>query len=284
MSTSTAHRTTTAAGLQFGDLLKGWRGHRRMSQLQLALASGISQRHISFLETGRARPSRQTVLDLSESLDVPLRERNALLLGAGFSALYSEAPLAEAELGLFREALDQLLAHHEPYPAILVDGRWNLLNANTAALRFFSRFADLSALLAPGDPEEPGESFPMVRLCMSEQGLKPYIENWQEVVYTFLQRARAALLANPMDQAVEQLVEYLQTHPDAPPSWLSPSWTEAPPPAIVMRLQKDDERYALFTVLSHFGAPQQIAAEELSVELFFPADEQTRQALIRLQE
>ncbi len=268
-----------AEALSFGALLKQWRGHRRMSQLQLAVTSGISQRHISFLETGRAQPSRRTILDLAETLDVPLRERNALLLRAGFSALYSEQPLAQAELGLFREALEQMLNHHEPYPALVLDGRWNLVSSNAAALRFFSQFVDMSVLAQAFNSEDPEQTFPLVRLCMSDLGLKPYIENWQEVVYTFLQRARSALLANPMDRDIETLIRFLQNHPDAPESWLNPSWNTAPPPAITMQLRKDGQRYALFTVLAHFGAPQQIAAQELSVELFFPADEATRAAL-----
>ncbi len=267
------------ATLSFGALLKEWRGHRRMSQLQLAVASGISQRHISFLETGRAQPSRRTILDLSDTLDVPLRERNALLLRAGFSALYSEQPLAQADLGLFREALDQMLLHHEPYPALIVDGRWNLISSNAAALSFFSQFVDLSNLAQSADTADPNQAFPLARLCMSDDGLKPYFENWEEVAYTFLQRARGALLANPMDREIEALIQFLQSHPDAPKSWLNPSWNTAPPPAITMRLRKDGQRFALFTVLAHFGAPQQIAAQELSVELFFPADEATRAAL-----
>ncbi|MGI9326877.1 MAG: helix-turn-helix domain-containing protein [Pseudomonadales bacterium] len=268
-----------AETLSFGALLKQWRGHRRMSQLQLAVASGISQRHISFLETGRAQPSRRTILDLADTLDVPLRERNALLLRAGFSALYNEQPLAQAELGLFREALDQMLLQHEPYPALILDGRWNLVSSNTGALSFFSKFIDMSVLARAFNSEDPDQAFPLVQLCMNDNGLKPYLENWQEVTYTFLQRARSALLANPMDRDIETLIRFLQNHPDAPESWLNPSWNTAPPPAITMQLRKDGRQYALFTVLAHFGAPQQVTSQELSVELFFPADEATRAAL-----
>lgn len=264
----------------FGRLLKQWRRHRRCSQLTLALETGISQRHISFLETGRAQPSRRTVLDLAESLELPLRERNVLLQRAGFAAMYSDEPLASADMGLFRTALDQLLAKHEPYPAMIVDGRWNLIGSNTGALKLFSQFVDLTEVLAPADGA--ASSFPMVRLCMAEDGMRPFIENWDEVMYTFLQRARHALLANPMDQQVQALIDFLQSHPDAPERWRTPSWNDAPVPALGLRLRRGEQRYALFSMMAHFGAPQQVAAQELSVELFFPADQHTEQALQEL--
>lgn len=264
----------------FGDLLRQWRNQRRLSQLSLALNSGISQRHISFLETGRARPSRQAVLDLAETLSIPLRERNTLLLRAGFSSAYSDAPLPSADLGLFREALDQILSKHEPYPALIVDGHWNLMGSNSGAVRLFSEFIDLSVVLGLASDDAP--SFPMVRLCMEDDGLKPFIDNWSEVTYTFLQRARSALLVNPMDQRAQELVDYLEQHPDAPESWHAPLWNEQPPPALGMRLRKGETVYSLFSMMAHFGAPQQIVAEELSVELFFPADQATELALARL--
>jgi transcriptional regulator with XRE-family HTH domain len=264
--------------LSFGTLMKEWRSHRRLSQLQLAVNSGISQRHISFVETGKAQPSRQTVLELADTLDVPLRERNALLQRAGYSAAYPDAPLAEADLGLFQEALDQMLAQHEPYPAMLLDGRWRLVGSNGAALRFFSQFIDPALLLATA-PDTADAPFPVVDLCLREDGLKPHFENWQEVVFSFLLRARAALLANPRDQEMAELIERLQNHPEAPESWQAPNWSSAPPPAITMRLRKGQARYALFTMLAHFGSPQQTVAQDLSVELFFPADEATRDHL-----
>ncbi|MEM1231131.1 MAG: helix-turn-helix transcriptional regulator [Pseudomonadota bacterium] len=269
---------TTRQTLSFAALLREWRTYRRFSQLQLAVESGISQRHISFLETGKAQPSRKTVLELSQTLNVPLRERNALLQQAGFSATYADVPLEQAQLGLFREALEQMLTQHEPYPALMLDGRWRLVGANPAALSFFSRFLDPAQLL-PAGGDSAAAPFSIVELCLAEDGLKPYFENWQEVAYSFLQRARAALLANPKDAGMAALIERLCSHPEAPARWQVPAWTSPPPPALTLRLHKDGERFALFTMLAHFGTPQHTVAEDLSVELLFPADEATRSVL-----
>ncbi|MEZ5559638.1 MAG: helix-turn-helix transcriptional regulator [Pseudomonadales bacterium] len=262
----------------FGGMLREWRQHRRLSQLALALASGISQRHISFLETGRANPSRGMVLALADALDVPLRERNALLTSGGFAPGYAEADLNDDQMGLFREALQLALEHHEPYPAIVLDGRWNMVMANQGALRFFSQFTDpIAGVAAIGAPE----TFQMVRLCLHEAGLKPYIVNWHELVFSFLQRARRALLVNPRDSQMAELIEEILGHPEASPEWRRPD-LGAPPPAITMRLRKDGRTWSLFTMLAHFGAPQDITIEELSVETFYPADAATREHLLAL--
>jgi transcriptional regulator with XRE-family HTH domain len=268
---------TTASGvLDFGAILKDWRQHRRVSQLALASHSGISQRHISFLETGRSRPSRPMVLALSDSLDIPLRERNALLQSAGYAAVYSERPLADEDTVVFEAALKATLDHHEPYPAMVLDGRWNMVMANSGALRFFGLFFDLfAALEAIGSPGE----FQVVRLCLSDQGLKPYISNWEELAWSFLARARRALLVNPRDPHLPVLIDEIIRHPDAPMSWRQPDWSAAPPPAVTMTMAKNGVEYSLFTMLAHFGGAQSVTLEELSVETFYPANETTRQRL-----
>jgi len=239
----------TAISADFGSLLKDWRNHRRVSQLHLATESGISQRHISFLESGRSNPSRAMVLALASSLDIPLRERNTLLQTAGYSAIYSEEGLNEQSIAVFREALQATLDHQEPYPAMVLDGRWNLVMANQGALRFFGLFIDVPAVLA----ELGAEQFQMARLTMSEHGLKPFISNWEELAYTFLQRARRALLVNPRDPGLPVLIEEIVSHPEAPEAWREPDWSSPPAPAINMVLEKDGERFELFTMLAHFG-------------------------------
>jgi len=265
--------------IDFGTVLRDWRQHRRMSQLALSTHSGISQRHISFLETGRSHPSRSMVLALSDSLDIPLRERNTLLQSAGFAAAYAEQPLDDAQVRVFRDALQATLDHHEPYPAIVLDGRWNLVMANTAALRFFSLFVDpFAALERMGSPGE----FQMVRLCLSDLGLKPYISNWQDLAYSFLQRARRALVVNPKDALLPQLIEEIMAHPDAPPNWRQPDWSTPPAPALCMILEHEGGRYAFFTMLAHFGTPQNVTIEELSVETFYPSDQTTKDLLRQL--
>jgi transcriptional regulator with XRE-family HTH domain len=267
--------TALVSAPEFGNLLKDWRNHRRMSQLSLSALSGISQRHISFLETGRSKPSRGMVLALAESLDVPLRERNTLLQAAGFSALYSQESLTDAANEVFREALQATLDKQEPYPALVLDGRWNLIMANNGALNLFSRFLDITEALA----ELGAEDFQMVRLCLHDAGFRPYIVNWEELTYSFLQRLRRALLLNPRDARLPPLIEEIVAHPDAPRVWREPEWGRQPAPAINLTLEKDGERYTLFTMLAHFGSPQQVTLEELSVELFYPADAETRERL-----
>jgi len=267
--------TAAAISTSFGGLLKDWRNHRRISQLHLSTQSGISQRHISFLETGRSNPSRAMVLALADSLDIPLRERNTLLQCAGYSAIYSEGSLADDAHQIFRDALQATLDHQEPYPAMVLDGQWNLVMANQGALQFFGQFVDIGEALAAIDAPD----FQIIRLCLAQQGLKPFISNWQELTYAFLQRLRRALLVNPRNNRLPLLIEEIITHPQAPGSWREPDWSTPPAPAINMRMEKDGEQYALFTMLAHFGAAQQVTLEELSVELFYPADARTRENL-----
>jgi len=276
--TATA-RTLHGAPLDFGGLLREWRQYRRISQLDLSSISGISQRHISFLETGRARPSRPMVIALADALTIPLRERNALLECGGFRAAYREGSLDDSAMALFREALQLAIDHHEPYPAIVLDGRWNLVLLNQGAMRFFSHFVDpFAALAAIGNPE----AFQVVRLCLRDEGFKPFIRNWAELVYSFLQRARQVLLHNPGDRMVKDLIDEILAHPDTPVRWHAPDWTTPPSPAINMVLDDGRETWSLFTMLAHFGAPQNVMIEELQLELFYPADAATRERLLAL--
>lgn len=272
MSTS----TLTATRPDFGYLLRDWRQHRRLSQLALSSRSGISQRHISFLETGRSRPSRPTVVALSDALDIPLRERNALLRRSGFAPMYGEGTLDSQSMAAFREALELALAHHEPYPAMVLDGRWNMILANQGALRFFSQFIDIpAALQAIGAPAE----FQVVRLCLDQRALRPSIVNWEELAFSFLQRARRALLINPNDPLLPVLIDEILEAPGAPRAWHAPDWSTPPAPAVPMVLQRGTATYSLFTMLAHFGAPQDVTIEELSVETFYPTDTATREHL-----
>ena len=259
----------------FPTLLKQWRAHRHISQLDLANMAGVSQRHVSFLETGRANPSKPMVLALAHSLDIPLREQNSLLQSAGFSAMFSEGDLDDQSHRVFREALDATLKHQEPYPAMVLDGSWNLVMTNEAALRFFGLFTDpFAALEAIGSPTE----FQIVRLCLAEEGYQPYICNWEELTASFLSRARRALIANPKHPTLPVLIEEILSHPRAPKDWRV-VWSGQPAPAIPMIVRKDDQEFRLFTMLAHFGGAGDVTLEELSVEMFYPADDSTRQAL-----
>ena len=264
----------------FSTLLKQWRQHRRLSQLDLASRTGVSQRHLSFLETGRAKPSRPMVLALASGLDIPLRERNSLLQSAGFAAAFAERPLDTEGQRVFRQAIEQTLNHQEPYPAIVLDGNWNLAMANNAALTFFNLFVDPFAALAKlGAPQQ----FQMIHLCLAEEGLKPYIVNWHELIASFLSRARRAQLANPKHPHLADIIETILAHPDAPEDWRT-VWSAHSDPALLMTLRKGDQEYRLFTMMAHFGAAMDVTLEELSVELFYPADDATRLHLEALAE
>ena len=271
--TTPVRRGSTAPAVRFGALLRAWRGHRRLSQLELSLAAGLSQRHLSFLETGRSAPSRTSLLALCEALDVPLRERNAMLEAAGFSAAFPEQRLEDADLARFRRALQAALDFQEPFPALVLDGRWNLVMANQGALRFFSRFVDLAGLLErpPAAPD-----FGMIRLCLDPEGLRPFVANWEDLAQALLQRVRRALAAAPREEGLAGLLEDMLATPGIPDSWRRPDFAKPPAPALELVLQEGERRHRFFTMLAHFGAPQSVTLEELSVESFFPADEATR--------
>jgi transcriptional regulator with XRE-family HTH domain len=169
------------AGGHVGPLLRHWRAARRVSQLDLALDADVSSRHLSFVETGRAQPSREMVLRLAEALEVPLRERNALLLAAGYAPLYRETDLGAPEMVEARLAVEFILAKQEPYPAIVVDRHWNLLLANPSTHRFL-------ALFLPGPPAGPVN---VMRLMFDPRGVRPFVENWEEVARHLVERLHA---------------------------------------------------------------------------------------------
>lgn len=259
----------------FSTLLKQWRTHRHVSQLDLATMAGVSQRHVSFLETGRANPSKPMVLALANSLNIPLREQNSMLQSAGFNAMFSEGDLDAHSHRVFKEALHATLQHQEPYPAMVLDGQWNMVMANEAALRFFNVFANpFEALAAIGSPTE----FQIVRLCLAEAGYLNYIKNWEELMASLLSRARRALIANPKHPTLPVLIDEILSHPDAPADW-QVVWSGQAAPAVHMIMEKDGQRYSLFTMLAHFGGPADVTLEELSVEMFYPADDATKEAL-----
>lgn len=241
---------------------------RRLSQLDLATAAGISARHLSFVETGRARPSREMVLHLAEHLDVPLRERNPLLLAAGYAPTFNASDLDAPEMQPVREAIDRLLLAHEPYPAILVDRHWNLVAANTTAFVLTDGVAP--ELLAP--------PVNVLRVTLHPDGLAPRIANlpqWVDHLLGGLQR-QIALTADDDLRALEaELKGYLDAQG-------VPSRIEVDTPravAIPMRLRTDDGELAFITMLATFGTATDITLAELAIETFLPADAYTADVL-----
>ncbi len=254
-----------------GELLRGWREHRRLSQLQLAIQADISTRHLSFVETGRAKPSREMVLHLAEELDVPLRERNRLLLAAGYAPVYRERGLDEEPMSAVREAVRQVLGGHDPYPAIVVDRRWNLVDANAAAAGLFTTVLPPELLAPPAN---------VLRASLHPEGLAPHIVNLGEWRAHLLGRLRRqATLTGDEDLTV--LYQELRDYPCEQPEPL----VEVPGPGdvtVVMRLRHPEGVLSFFTTVATFGTPLDVTVAELIIEAFFPADAVTGELLRRV--
>jgi transcriptional regulator with XRE-family HTH domain len=249
--------------------LRDWRQRRRLSQLDLALDAEVSPRHLSFVETGRSRPSRELLLHLAEQLEVPLRERNALLLAAGYAPGYPETPLDAAAMAPVRAALDQLLAGHEPYPAVIVDRSWNLVSANATAL----------AILAEGvAPELLQPPVNALRVTLHPKGLAPRITNFAEYGAHLLTRLHRQAIFSA-DAALAELYQELRAYPgvgEAAPSTEPAALLFVP---LQLRTTKGDE-LQLFSTIATFGTALDVTLAELAIESFFPADEKTA-ALLR---
>jgi transcriptional regulator with XRE-family HTH domain len=250
-----------------GLLLRDWRKRRHLSQLDLALEAGVSNRHLSFVETGRARPSAELVMHLAEQLDVPLRERNGLLLAAGYAPAYGQRDLAEPEMGPVREALQRVLAGHEPYPALVVDRHWGMVDANRAV-------ALLTAGVAAHLLEPPVN---VLRLALHPEGLAPRVVNLAEWRAHLLDRLGRQAVASG-DPALGVLYEELAAYPcggeRSPPPDLTASEVAVPLRLRVGDVEGDGE-LAFISTITTFGTAVDITVSELSIEAFFPADEAT---------
>ena len=252
-----------------GALLRRWRVHRRLSQLDLALDADISTRHLSCVETGRAQPSREMVLRLAETLQVPLRERNALLLAAGYAPVYGHTHLDTPEAGAAGRAVELLMAGLEPYPVLVVDRYWNTLRMNNGAKRFLGFF--------PGcDCVTPHNG---VRLIFDPQGLRPFVENWESVASRIIQRVHREAGANPWDERMKCFLEELLSYPDVPSRWRMLDLGDSPAPFMTINYRWKNSTLRLFSALTTFGTALDIALQELRIETFFPADEATRVVL-----
>ncbi|MEU7691238.1 helix-turn-helix transcriptional regulator [Microbispora hainanensis] len=244
----------------FGELLRQWREHRRMSQLDLSNRAEISTRHISFLETGRATPSRDMVLHLSEHLDLPLRERNHLLLAAGYAPVYGESPLASPQMAAVYDAIRRLLSAHDPFPAVVVDRLWNLVDAN-----------DGIGLLAEGiDPDLLGN---VLRGSLHPEGLAPHIVNLGEWRAHLLGRLRRQITLTA-DPRLAELYAELREYPCDQPE----PEVELPGPGdilVPLRVRRAGRELSFFSIVATFGTPLDITVSELAIESFYPADPAT---------
>lgn len=251
-----------ADAVSFGKLLRQWRTRRNFSQLGLALAADVSSRHVSFMETGRARPSPEMVSRLAETLNLPLRERNELLLSAGFAPQYKERSLAAPELSRARNAIELILKHQEPYPAFVVSQHWDVLMMNRASERVFGW------LLRDRAPNPN-----IMRSVFDDEGLRPFIVNWDEVALDMLQHLHVQALSAPSDPVLSELRAEILASPNAPAR--ASDLASPPAPLLTAIYQRDGKRLSFFATLSTFGTPYDVTLEQLHIECSFPADTAT---------
>jgi transcriptional regulator with XRE-family HTH domain len=244
---------------------------RGKTQLDLSIAAGISQKHISFVESGRSTPSRQTLLDLAQALEIPLRERNALLLAAGYAPVYAESALDEPMMKSINSALQRMLRQHEPYPAIVMDRYWNVLLTNDATPKFFNCFIDMSA-------RQGGRN--LLHLMFDPAGMRPFLANWPEAARSLLARVHREALGHIVDMNTKRLLDELSKYPGVAPEWRTPTPADTVP-VIPLSFTKGEVTLNYFSMITTVGAPQTIAAEELRIECMYPADDATEQAHAR---
>jgi transcriptional regulator with XRE-family HTH domain len=262
----------------FGELLRRWREARRMSQLDLGLEAEVSARHISFIETGRSSPSREMVLTLSNVLDVPLRERNALLYAAGYAPVYRETRLDAPQMAQVRQALALILRQMEPFVAVVFDRRWDLVMVNAAYLR-------LSRLLSGADHSECApleilaEPRPnLLQLLFDPAGWRPLIVNWETVAKATLERVHRETFWDH-DPLTRRLLDEILSYPDVPARWRQPDFNAPQEVIIPVELRFGAQTLRLFSTITTLGSPQDITLQELRIESFHAVDEQTEQLI-----
>jgi transcriptional regulator with XRE-family HTH domain len=260
--------TTKAPATELGILLRHWRDMRGKSQLELSLDTGVSQRHISFIESGRSVPSRLTLMDIAQSLDIPLRDRNSLLLASGYAPMYSESAWDALEMHSVTKALERILRQHEPFPAVVMDRYWNVLMTNVSAPRFFNCFTDMDARKSPRN---------MLHLMFDPQGMRPFVADWEGVAKSLIQRVHRESVGRVVDEKSKKLLADLVAYPDVKTQWESAANSSVQPvmPFIPMGFIKDGNVLNYFSMITTVGTPQTIAAQELRIECMFPADDMT---------
>lgn len=256
----------------FGLLLKQWRSQRGFSQLDLAVTSQVSQRHISFLESGRAKPSREMVLQLAEVLEIPLRQQNLMLTAAGFAPIHAETDLSAPEMAAIRKALDFMLRQQEPYPAIVIDRYWNLLLSNNAATRLLTTFIP---------PEQLQTHFyrdgkvNLMRAMFHPQGLRPFVVNWEDFSGHLLQRLHREAIADGESEQSKALLDELMNYPGIAETWNHTDRTAQNTMLLTVHLKRKDLELRFFSTIATLGTPYDITLQELRIEYLFPADEIT---------
>ncbi|MBV1887227.1 MAG: helix-turn-helix transcriptional regulator [Parvibaculaceae bacterium] len=255
----------------FKAMCRQWRQYRNLSQLDLALKANVSQRHVSYLETGRSSPSREMVVQLATAMDVPLRERNRLLHSAGYSEIYTESGLDTPSMAPVLDALGKMLDHHDPFPAVVFDPHWNVKKQNTSARLLLGAGGDPADMMAAfGD----GGEINLALLTIHPKGLRQYIVNWEEVGPMIAQRLEREMAASRDPALQKRFTSYAELLDTAGKSDII---FDDMLPVAPLKLNIDGLELSLFSVISTFGTPQDITTDELRIETFYPMDEATDQ-------
>jgi transcriptional regulator with XRE-family HTH domain len=247
-----------------GTLVREWRTTRRLSQLELALEANVSSRHLSCVETGKAQPSRDMISRLADALEMPLRERNALLVAAGFAPRYRETELMSPEMAPVRRAIEFILQHQEPYPAIVTNRHWEMLLTNDATVRIFNR-------LRPGGPKHRN----VLHQIFDPQDMRSVIRNWQECAIDIIRHLHNQVAVSPTDTRARELLQEVLAYPDVPERWRVRELGSVPLPLMNTVFGNGEFELRFFSAITTFGTPHDVTLDELRIECMFPADEAT---------
>jgi transcriptional regulator with XRE-family HTH domain len=253
----------------FPALLRHWRTRRGASQLDLALAADVSARHISFLETSRAQPSREMVLRLAGALNVPLRDQNEMLHAAGFSPEFPARVVSELPPSI-AGALERMKKMHEPFPLTVLDRRWDVVHVNDAAARLFARFV--------AEPAAVPARLNVVAALFDPRLVRPFVADWERVAHAMVSRLHRESLARPEDVEAAKLVRSLFAYPGVPEAWRQPDFAVPTEPVFAITLRRDDLALSFLTTLTVFSSPGDVTLEELRIESYYPLDDATASA------
>jgi transcriptional regulator with XRE-family HTH domain len=251
----------------FPALLRYWRGRRGLSQLDLALAADVSTRHVSFLESGRSKPSEEMVLRLMAALAVPLRDQNQVLLAAGFTARFPESSPHEIAPAI-DDAITRMLHQQEPYPLTVLSADYDLVRTNRAASALFRHFV--------AEPARLSTPLNMFSLLFDPRQARPYVTNWEQVGHHMLTRLHRESLQQRADTRLSLLLQRTLSYPGVPAAWHRPDFAADCGSTLEIRLRRDDLTVGFFTTVTVFSAPQQVTLDEFRIEGYFPLDDQTR--------
>lgn len=247
-----------------GALLREWRAARRLSQLDLALDVGVSARHLSCVENGKSQPSRDMVTRLADSLEMPLRERNALMMAAGYAPRFRETSLSTPALARVKRAIDFMLELQEPYPAFLMNRHWDVLLVNRAATRVIEYMIG-----------KPSAHANVMRQFFDPTDVRGCIANWDEVAAELIRYLHADMVASPTDTVNRDLLEEILRYPDVPTRFRTRDLDTAPSPLLTTVMKRGDQELRFFSTITTFATPRDVTLEELRIECCFPDDDAT---------